>query len=534
MNTPIHFKSRKILLIPLLFVIAISLMWACGPWFPDWLLTQGDLELLRPPTTHYQNEVDRLTTEFPSAYVTVVPETSKQEQTTGKAIEDLRAALKEQSLPLQEIESILHQHQASRKAVEVYRREFKRYEAFKDSPWFQEEVKLPSLTPPTVSKKLPLEFSLYFRGAIDYHQNQHQKAKKHWEDVLNLPEQDRLYRSTWAAFMLGRLDVDQAPDQAISRFQQVRKLVDEGHKDSLGLGAASLGWEARAWFHQKQYRKAIELYLEQMASGDPHSARISIRWVVAEALSDSPAGLQDLASTPAIRRITTAYLASINTLRWDWNEQEDVELVRAWVDAVEEAGVQEYSLFEPMALAVYQRGFYDLSERLLTKAPEDGVLRTWLKSKLLFRKGNIEKATTLLAKVAGSFPVHDESNEGNHVDRTSSNQPLQELDLIYRTELKETSHRPNGEWAILLLHRGEYIQSLDTLLRAGYWMDAAYIAERVLSTDELKNYVDENWPAKQKTLEEESFNPEYPPSAWNRNASDDAKHFQIRYLLARR
>lgn len=271
-----------------------------------------------------------------------------------------------------------------------------------------------------------------------------------------------------------------------------------------------------------------------MASGDPYSARISIRWAVAQALSDSPDGLQDLASTPAIRRITTAYLASINTLRWDWNEQDDVELVRAWVDAVEKANVKEDTLFEPLALAVYQRGFYELTERLLAKAPEDGILSVWLKSKLLFRKGNIEEATALLAKVAISFPIHDDSGADKNVDRTSSHQPSTEKHLIYRTELKESSYRPNGEWGILLLHRGEYIQSMDVLLRAGYWMDAAYIAERVLNIDELKTYVDQNWPAKQESMEEGDFNPEYPPSAWNRWASDEAKHFQIRYLLARR
>lgn len=235
-----------------IFAVTFSVVWACGPWFPDWLLCQGDLELIRPPTTHYQNEVDRLTNEFSSTYVTIAPETSRQEQTANKAIEDLRDALMEQSFPTKEIENTLRQHQASREAIQAYRKDFERYEAFLTSPWFRDEIKLPSLTPPTVSQELPLEFSLYFRGAIKYHQNQLKQARKAWEDVLYLPDQDRHYRSTWAAFMLGRLDVDQDPDQAISRFRQVRKLVDEGYRDSLGLGAASLGWEARAWLHQKQ------------------------------------------------------------------------------------------------------------------------------------------------------------------------------------------------------------------------------------------------------------------------------------------
>jgi hypothetical protein len=45
------------------------------------------------------------------------------------------------------------------------------------------------------------------------------------------------------------------------------------------------------------------------------------------------------------------------------------------------------------------------------------------------------------------------------------------------------------------LARGEYTMALDALLKARFWSDAAYVAERVLNLDELKNYVDANWPA---------------------------------------
>ena len=51
-----------------------------------------------------------------------------------------------------------------------------------------------------------------------------------------------------------------------------------------------------------------------------------------------------------------------------------------------------------------------------------------------------------------------------------------------------------GELGVLHLARGDYASSLDALLRAGFWADAAYVAERVLTLEELEAYVQRNWP----------------------------------------
>jgi len=534
MQLPTHLNSRTLLWIPLLSGIAISVMWACGPWFPDWLLTQGDLELIKPPTTHFQNEVKHQAHAVPSSYKTIPSETTKTEQTLSKAIEDLRSALIERSLPPSEIETILQQHQTSRKTIQSYREDFERYDAVRNYPWLLEDMKAPSFSPPSITEGLPLEFATYFRGAVAYHQKLQHQARKSWEEVLSLPEEQRSYRSTWAAFMLGRLDVDLHPEQAIPRFQEVRSLVDQGFRDSLGLGAASLGWEARAWLRQKRYSKAIELYLEQIASGEPHSAYTSIRRVLDQAFRESPGSFKDLTATPTLRRIVTAYLASNHFVPWDWNDQEDVTVLEAWVEAVEESNAPEDSLFEPLALAVYQRGLYNLSEQLLERAPDDGILKAWLKSKLLFRKGNIEDAIQWLATASTHFPSWEELEARLAKGQTILQDESSQSDFVYRTALAESSRKPNGEWGILLLHRGEFIQSLDTLLNAGYWMDAAYVAERVLTIDELKEYVDQHWPAIEEPKLDEEFNPDFSPSAWSEWAWENASYLQIRYLLARR
>jgi hypothetical protein len=44
------------------------------------------------------------------------------------------------------------------------------------------------------------------------------------------------------------------------------------------------------------------------------------------------------------------------------------------------------------------------------------------------------------------------------------------------------------------LARREYTEALEALLCSGFWMDAAYVAERVLTIEELKSYTERNWP----------------------------------------
>lgn len=78
------------------------------------------------------------------------------------------------------------------------------------------------------------------------------------------------------------------------------------------------------------------------------------------------------------------------------------------------------------------------------------------------------------------------------------------------------------------LARREFTEALNALLRSGYWMDAAYVAERVLTVDELKAYVDREWPP--------SLEPPAEESAYYTGAaiSEAVQRRDIRYLLARR
>jgi hypothetical protein len=162
----------------------------------------------------------------------------------------------------------------------------------------------------------------------------------------------------------------------------------------------------------------------------------------------------------------------------------------------------------------------------VAQAPQDAIVAQWITSKLLLREGKIDDGMKLLAKVSQSFP-EDLSWWGGYESYFRDGEALPKGPGNVRPRLKST-----GELGALLINRRDYVQSLDQLLRGGYWLDAAYIAERVLTADELKAYVDKSWPDNQAEDAKEAttfYNGGYPFSS-----SQGGPRKRLRYLLGRR
>ncbi|HVR10993.1 MAG TPA: hypothetical protein VMW75_23320, partial [Thermoanaerobaculia bacterium] len=125
---------------------------------------------------------------------------------------------------------------------------------------------------PVLPPDLPVEFAEYLRGAFAYRCGELPAAAGHWRRLLALPERERHYRSTWAAFMLGRTALRRSPpdlEAAAGWFHRTRELAVGGFADSLDLAVASLGWEARANAARRRYDRAEALYAQQADAGDP-------------------------------------------------------------------------------------------------------------------------------------------------------------------------------------------------------------------------------------------------------------------------
>jgi hypothetical protein len=506
-------------------------------------LVDTDSAALAAPVASFEGELERMKlvqSRFQAIPAMKTTGADYAHQSAETETVDLKAALARAKVAGAEAERVCVEHQRTRKAIEDYQREHQEWKATARYVWDETgghmtdpegpEPRFPKIDVP---RGLPREFALYLDGALAWHNpaiRGKALARAFWERILELPSNQRRYKSTWAAFMLGKAWEKEDPKKAVSYYQQVRELARRGLVDSAGLAAASLGLEARVYLKERNYEKAIQFYLEQMATGDPTAVN-SLAFVAEEVLEKADAAaLATLAASPRAQPVITAYVISRPVASWNIDlgpgeagapHYPDL----SWLTAVESANVRDVQSAEKLALAAYQRNDMKVAQRWIRRAPAMPVSQ-WLQAKLYLRAGKLDQAATLLSQVTRAFPVVPPDT--NHVARADLLDHLSmnsERDFDFVTAAQQAL----GELGALRLTRREFVQALDALLNAGFWTDAAYIAERVLAVDELKTYVDRHWPAasEQQIAEEKEKHGEHKVSPARLRRS-------IRYLLARR
>jgi hypothetical protein len=496
---------------------------ACGPWFPNNMLDRGDAAVLVAPVADFHHELERMQL-TPPRFHAVTSTNSFADETLQAELADLRAALHESGKSSNDVERIVLNHLEQRARLQKF---VSAFTAWKDSApevWENEQYQRgkPAGPPPpfpalSVVDGLPGEFADYFTGAIAWNNpamTDKTAARTAWEKILQRPPEERRYKSTWAAFMLGRSWETEDPKKARDYYQQVRALAGQDFPDPAGLAAASIGWEARLALRANEFETAIDLYLQQYAAGGP-GASVSLRIAVASAIDAGPKALAPLALNPQAHRVVTAYLISQHGVG-DIQTSPDRQGVKTWLEAVEQANVKDIESAEQFALAAYQADEMELAIRWINRAGNSPTAQ-WLTAKLLLRVGKVAKATEILSHIVDSFPTEMPTNEPSQMSFAEG--------LVVDDDAVPAGRHIRGELGALRLSRREYTQSLDLLLRGDFWEDAAYVADHVLTTDELKAYVDANWPA-------------LPPVS-DEDKSEDETRFerltsQIRYLLARR
>ncbi|MCW5554218.1 MAG: LysM peptidoglycan-binding domain-containing protein [Verrucomicrobiae bacterium] len=535
-----------------LLVSAANAVMACGPFFPNNLLNAGDEALLAAPLADFERELQRMRLVESRFLAVPLPETGAMErrgfggpagsrrgdfasQSLEAELSDLTAALKQQGLAVEEIEAICEAHQIERAKLKDYVAARERWEGSGEGHWNENggrrsdrKGSAPIFPKLEFVEGLPVEFSDYLEGASAWHNPalvDKSMAREAWERLLARPASERKFKSTWAAFMLAKSWEKEEPEKALTSYQQVRELARRGFVDSLGLASSSLGWEARIHYQRKDHAPAIKLYLEQLATGDP-TATTSLRLVAAAALSD-PEGLKALAADVRARQVITAFLISSQDASRRHSPDRighDASLTLGWLNAVEAQGVTDVESAEKLALAAYQSGAHELAQRWIQRSPRS-PLAQWLQAKILLRAGKVEAAGALLVRVSRSFPTEF---PGTNTPVSFAESLSVEINEIFHERIP-AGRQVLGELGVLHLARRDYILALDALLRSGYWMDAAYVAERVLTVDELKGYVDRAWLAARPDKPVETDAPRAGESSEQEKARE-----QIRYLLARR
>jgi len=393
-------------------------------------------------------------------------------------------------------------------------------------------------TPTPLPAEFDSEFADYHKGAAAYLNQQWDEARAAWENLLKRPEQDRHYRTVWAAFMLGKVSLKEKDfPMATQWFQRTRELAKAGFSDSLGLAAESYGWEGRAEWKQDHPEKAAALFMNQLALGDA-SAVVSLKAVIPDRepasglLNYGPepeerekwtdeqkredeqketAKLKVAAQDPLLRRLVTVHILA-TAVSPDYYYTEGLKKlgVRSarWFNIIQQANLSRIEDAEYLGWISYNEGDYKGAAHWVELSKGDSAAALWLKAKLQLRAGKFADATNTMAKaveIMKTAPAYA-SREGEEWATE---------DLSAKGEYWGFGSSASGDLGGLRLARGDFVQALDVLFKGQLWEDAAFVAERVLTANELKQYVDA-LPKTQPPQEGEDYNK------------------KLRYLLGRR
>ena len=524
--------------------LAGAVAWACGPMFPNQLLDhRGDTLKAVPQNsfafeaTHLLVATDKLAVEEPSLY------------DDGGQHKDDAAQAKSLGISIAQLGRV-----DTLRALDDG-----------DAAYAQ-------------GSDLPEDLRAYTAGAVDYAKGHQDKASLRFEQVLALPPAQATLRGVWAAYMLGRIHAANAASAsndatAFSReraaaakaFQLTRTRAVEGALDSQGLAVSSFGEEARLYLYghgtqcswndlygvadannsedgdathtqganaacgdgvpAADLKRAITLYAAQAG----HGSNVGVQSLVAIAdyAMRHPQRMAELIDNPVSQRLLVAYALA----RMGGSSEEtpagsapkpDQPLL-ALVQAIEQRGMDKLEGADRLAALAYQTGRYELAAKLVDKS--SGPLAEWVRAKLALQKGDLAAASASYAAAAKAFPKAGDAQAA--IEPSNAN-------LI------------TGEQGVLALARGEYVEAMGHLYDAavavggdgnvydwdlettsyGYGNDAMYIAERVLTVDELKSFVDARAPATPLTSKSPS--------------SDDAYRYRspiadsLRWVLARR
>jgi len=332
------------------------------------------------------------------------------------------------------------------------------------------------------------QFELYENGREMYLRKERRAAREAFELLLALPEAERRDRSVWAAYMLGRLSHDSDPSEAVGWYRKTRELAVAGFTDEIGLATASIGWDAQLAYRRREFLRAINLYTEQLLAGDASAVEslVLVLRDMSEVGAVTDADLDRIARDRNACRIVTAWIA---TNAWHDSSNEESRLGPRFIDAIVRNGVEGVGFAELIAWICYQNGRYDLAERWCKAAAPGSLEAMWVRAKLLLRAGEIEAATQLMRAHLAALAADD---------AVRVFVPWGDYDLGERPESWGDTRIDiaRGELGRLLLATQRYQDALDMMLAAGHWQDAAYIAERVLTVDELAAYIKRGFPAK--------------------------------------
>lgn len=329
---------------------------------------------------------------------------------------------------------------------------------------------------------LAAELRFYTAAAVAFAQKDDQQAIALFRQVLALPLEQQQQRRSWALYSLSRVllrqyDMDHRAEVA-TLYNQLQQEVAAGLADPLQLAVASLGEQAKLAKQQGDWTTAIALYAAQSRWSE--SGRASLLWLSKELAAMPDQELMSLVQMPAVAALLSRYLMT-QFSALSYLEPEQLQRLLVVLNQVPDIQLKNAT---QLATVAYQQGQFALVEQLLPHLDQTALAFT-LRAKMALKAGDSSKAAEFYAKASQSFAPELSQTEVV---------PVQQ-DYYSKLSIEDLQRqhycRVQAEHGIVELSRGDYLQAISLLTAAGmeYWQDTAYIAERVLTLDELISFV---------------------------------------------
>ncbi|CAI3950961.1 tetratricopeptide repeat protein [Commensalibacter communis] len=386
----------------------------------------------------------------------------------------------------------------------------------------------------------------YKKAAILFH-------NKQWEDAYSafsmLAYNSNPAQQVCAKYTLGRIEKELGHfEDAVQSFNSTAYLVAHGAPDPLHLGIAAYGEAAGVILDQigmrsidkddvvywqvgsikedsfLQLQRAVELYLKQATLGDNDG--VSSVMIILQGLSDpnnlnARELLKQAVQNSLLRKLLLAYVLTDEIDYKVYSKAKIQNILQAFI----QTGLDPKNNYDDMgslAAFAYQNNDVDKAQAFAEYDwnRNQKALDAWILAKIALRKGEKKKAQDYYHQAISHF--NDETLQ------TRSKQRVQ------------------GERAVLTLSQGNFVQALEELwpVRDIYWGDIVYLAENVLTPDELRQFVNShtNVPKDSKAACNRDIEEDYvdqnaaetSDDEYNMRYSLNGRSMALRHLLAHR
>lgn len=448
---------------------------ACGPFFPENAL-DAPRRILQPPLFHFHSELNRLP----------LPDTlSKHKPGSPAYTLDLEMAeMEEMMAAYPDRESWLSRYRSLRQAMihagDASNQKMRQADADAAPSWEKAKRDLDAIITP-----LPEDVRLYLKAAALHLDGL--DATGLWKQVLALPAEKRLWRGTWAAWMLFRTSPHDEQGHWLS---ETRRLSREGGKDCLHLGIEAtyiLGrqgsdYAERSTVSAAEWKRAAMLRamlgLSRATDTLRQDRRLFAEW--------SESFAREVIADPFLRRVQMLQLIEMAADSRGWESghvqpRSESFSLTPWLESFEKAGIRDQREAVLLAWTTYNAAKFSEARRWLSLAPADDVNALALRGKLAAMRGDRRETERHFKQIAQSLPTPEKSARVAW-RRAQSDEwfPLttQNYDAVRQ-------HLLLADYGVAQVARNDFAGALQTFLRTDYWLDAAYIAERLLSVEEL-------------------------------------------------